>query len=264
MLAVNSRFASAFEEEYRALVERIRRAKIIYVDETGFSVGGVNYWLWIFTTPNETLAVIRHSRGKKVLREILGEDFEGVIVCDGLKAYPNFTCRIQRCWAHLLRESDYAAEHCSEAVELSKALHALYSRLVKALECNPPPTERLRLHGNAVRVLRYWLAKRWRDERVRKFAEKTRNGFKHWFTFVLIPGVEPTNNRAERALREHVVQRKIIGCLRSKQGVRNHEVVMSVLASRRQRLAASGVRVNERVLREELVEIVKNQSTQAK
>ena len=264
VLAINSRFASAFEEEYRALVERVRRAKIIHVDETGFSVGGVNYWLWIFTTPNETLAVIRQSRGKNVLREILGENFEGIIVCDGLKAYPNFTNRIQRCWAHLLREADYAAEKCGEAKGLSKALHALYSRLVKALEDDPPPRERLRLHGNAVRVLRYWLAKQWRNERVHKLAEKIRNGFKHWFTFVVVPNVEPTNNRAERALREHVVQRKIIGCLRSKQGVHCHEVVMSVLASRRQSLAASGARVNECEFREELVEIVKNHSTQAK
>lgn len=264
VLAVNSRFASAFEREYRALVERVRRARIVYVDETGFSVGGVNYWLWVFTTPSETFVVIRCSRGKNVLREILSEDFKGVIVCDGLKAYPNFTKRIQRCWAHLLRETDFVAERCSEAVALSNAVHALYSRLVNALEGDPPARERLRLHCNAARVLRYWLAKRWKDERVRKLVEKIRNGFKHWFTFVLIPGVEATNNRAERALREHVVQRKIIGCLRSKQGVRNHEVVMSVLASRRQRLRASGASVNEQEFREELVEIVKNHSTQAK
>ena len=35
--------------------------------------------------------------------------------------------------------------------------------------------------------------------------------FWYWFMFVTHPGVEPTSNRAERALREHVVQRKIVG-----------------------------------------------------
>jgi len=51
------------------------------------------------------LIVIRRSRGKKVLREILGESFGGVVVCDGWRSYPNYTSRIQRCSAHLLREA---------------------------------------------------------------------------------------------------------------------------------------------------------------
>jgi hypothetical protein len=53
---------------------------------------------------------------------------------------------------------------------------------------------------------------------VRRFAAKVLNGVDHWFTFLTVPGVEPTNNRAERALREHVVQRKIMGCFRNGKG----------------------------------------------
>jgi hypothetical protein len=53
---------------------------------------------------------------------------------------------------------------------------------------------------------------------VRRFAANVLNGVDHWFTFLTVPGVEPTNNRAERALREHVVQRKIMGCFRNGKG----------------------------------------------
>ena len=79
-----------------------------------------------------------------------------------------------------------------------------------------------------------WLRKEYGHPDVAKLVTKIRNGFDHWFTFILHPGVEPTNNRAERALREHVVQRKIVGTLRNTKGTHIHEVVMSVLATWKQ------------------------------
>jgi hypothetical protein len=48
------------------------------------------------------------------------------------------------------------------------------------------------------------------------------------FTCVHHPRVEPTNNRAERALREHVILRKIMGTLRNKKGTQIHEIITSV------------------------------------
>ena len=61
-----------------------------------------------------------------------------------------------------------------------------------------------------------------------------RNGFDHWFTFVVVAGLESTNNRAERALKEPVVQRKIIGTFRNEKGTRIYETLMSLLAAWKQ------------------------------
>lgn len=69
------------------------------------------------------------------------------------------------------------------------------------------------------------------DEKIRKLIGKISNGFEYWFSFVIQPGVEPTNNRAERAIREHVVQRKIIGTLRNSKGTSIHERLMTVMAT---------------------------------
>jgi len=69
---------------------------------------------------------------------------------------------------------------------------------------------------------------------VSRFAAKMRNGMDHWFTFLTVPGVESTNNRAERALREFVVQRKIFGTFRNGKGTGIYETVMTVLASWKQ------------------------------
>jgi hypothetical protein len=167
----------------------------------------------------------------KVLMEILTIRFTGIIVCDGWKPYPKFTKRIQRCWAHLLRESKDLAEKIEEAVPLHKALKKLYEELNDALENDPPPKVRMYLWNLAREALLHWMAKDNFEEKVLKFIDKICNGFEYWFTFIINPGVEPTNNRAERALREHVVLRKILGTLRNGKGTSIHERIMTVLAT---------------------------------
>jgi transposase len=235
ILDLTRRAADAVQSEYEAILERIRAAQILYVDETSIDVQGKMHWIWAFTTPSETFIVIRKSRGMKVLMEILTRRFTGIIVCDGWKPYAKFTKRLQRCWAHLLRESKDLAEKIAEAVPLHKALKELYEGLNDALESDPPPEVRMELWITARATLKQWILKEYVNEKVKKLIGKISNGFEYWFTFVIHPGVEPTNNRAERALREHVVLRKILGTLRNDKGTSIHERIMTMLATWGQR-----------------------------
>src|SRR3989344_4779578 len=101
------RAAQAADVEYELLKIKIRKAAIIYIDETSFSVLGKNQWVWVFRTATDILLVIRPSRGSNVLEEILGKDYTGTVICDCWRAY-NFlvlTANIQRCWSHLLRKT---------------------------------------------------------------------------------------------------------------------------------------------------------------
>jgi len=234
VLDVTRRVSYALKDEYEGIKKRIRESDVAYIDETSIRVNGNKYWIWAFTTETDTLVVIRHSRGKNVLKEVLGKKFKGIIVCDGHRSYSNFSKNLQRCWAHILREAKFVAEKEQEAERLSKGLHRLYERLVDAMAEEPPPYERMRLHRNALAVMRYWLGKKYTAKRVVKFVAKVKTAMKHLLTFVLNPGVEPTNNRAERALREHVVIRKIIGTLRNEKGTTIHETVMSCLVTWKQ------------------------------
>jgi predicted transcriptional regulator len=81
------------------------------------------------------------------------------MVCDGLRSHHTFArksgAKIQRCWAHLLREARELAEKDEEARALSRGLQGVFDRLRKALEKKPPPAERTRLLRNARRVLRW-------------------------------------------------------------------------------------------------------------
>jgi transposase len=234
ILDLTRRAADAVQPQYEAILDRIRDAPILYVDETSIHVQGKKHWIWAFTTPSETFVVIRKSRGTKVLLEVLTRRFEGIIVCDGWKPYAKFTKRLQRCWAHLLRESRDLADKIEEAVPVHEALKDLYEELTGDLENNPPPEVRMELWGKARVKLRQLITKDHKNVKVRKLIGKISNGFEYWFTFVIHPAVEPTNNRAERALREHVILRKIVGTLRNNKGTSIHERIMTVLATWKQ------------------------------
>jgi transposase len=225
------RAADAVQSEYDAILNTIRGAPILYVDETSIRVQGERHWIWTFSTPSESFFVIRKSRGTKVLVEVLTRRFKGIIVCDGWKPYTRFTNRIQRCWAHLLRESKDIAEKFKEAIPLHNAIKELYEILTEALENDPPPKVRKRLWQLAREALKHWTLKEYSIEKVRKLIRKINNGLDYWFTFIINPGVEPTNNRAERALRPHVVLRKILGTLRNDKGTSIHERIMTTLAT---------------------------------
>jgi transposase len=231
---ITRRVSEYLRPEYEAIMERVRRSKIVNVDETSEKVDGVNHWLWVFTTETDTFFAIRKSRGKKVLLEVLGKNFEGYLGCDGWKSYSNFSGKLQRCWAHLLREVEWLAEHCEEAKPLYLALKRLYADLVADLVGDPPLSQRKKLRLAAKRRLRYWMEKDYASKEAKRFIEKVRNGADHWFTFVVVPGLEPTNNRAERALKEPVVQRKIIGTFRNGKGTRIYQTMMTLLATWKQ------------------------------
>ena len=225
------RVGEACRGEYERLLGRVRAARWRYIDETGFKVNGKKYWLWIFRTDaGEVLTVIRPSRGRKVLHEILGEDHAGPDVTDGWKAYWYIKI-LQRCWAHLIRVVDGFKDTSDDGKRLSEEVHAMYRELREFLDKGPPMEERERRKpvfdaGMEALVERYG-----EFEELKKPVTYIRNGLGNWYTCVLYPGMEPTNNLGEQAMREHVIMRKIIGCFRSENGAANYQYIASLLAS---------------------------------
>ncbi|MCL1970483.1 MAG: transposase, partial [Candidatus Bathyarchaeota archaeon] len=123
---ITQRVSDDLQQEYQGVIEQIRTSPVVNVDETSVKVDGVNYWLWVFTTSVCTLFVVRRSRGKKVLDEVLGSSFGGFIGCDGHKAYSSFSDRLQRCWAHLLREAEALSKDYVETKEFCLGLRELF------------------------------------------------------------------------------------------------------------------------------------------
>ena len=244
------RVGEACKNDYEDKIQKIRRAKWRYIDETGISVNGINWWLWIFRTDtNELLVVIRKSRGKKVLEEILGKEPEGVNGSDGWRAYS--WMKLQRCWAHLLRVVDACIDVSDNGKRLSEDIHSCFKKLREFLDKDPSMAERMEKKDLFEKELEGIIAKYSEFKELKKPLTYLTNGCGCWFTCLLYPGMEPTNNLAEQAIREHVIMRKIIGCFRSEKGAENYQYIASLLATARLQ-GKNGFEELEKVLRQEL------------
>ena len=243
------RVGDACRSEYAAIQDRIRKSKWVHIDETGFHVEGNKYWLWSFrSAENDILVVIVDSRGRDIVKEIMGDDFHGPVIVDGWKAYSYLTI-IQRCWAHLIREVD-AFKDIEHGTELSEEIHSMFKELKESLK-SEDMEERETMKAMFDRNMEE-LVKRYDPyEELHKPVGYIRNGLGSWFTCLLYPGMEPTNNLAEQAIREHVVIRKIIGTFRSEEGSENYQYISSLLSTWRLQGKSMFVEM-DKILRKEL------------
>jgi transposase len=221
------------------LQEQIRRSAVLHADETGWREDGQNGYVWVFSTPGEE--AVRyfhydHRRGQKVVEEVLGETFQGVLGSDFHGAYNVYRGRHQRCWRHLLEDlHDLKEEHPDEATvqEWAQAVRALYDRAQAFVKGeSPPQPERERLYvvlwEEAGRLgLRYAQA----EHPCRALAKRLLRHQDELFTFVLVAGLAADNNLAERSLRPLVVVRKISGGSRSPRGSQTRMTLASVFAT---------------------------------
>ena len=196
---------------------RIRKARLLHIDETSISLNCTKVWIWIFLNPEtgDAYYLIRPSRGPGVVREILGEEWSGTIICDGWAAYKGYN--LQRCWAHILREAEHLAdrnEHCRAARDVAGALRRTYW---DGTESSGPPDHRRSLR-DALRKRVSRIIDGHADHPVlEKFMTKISNALPSLFRFVTDPAIPATNNAAERALCELVVHRKVRGPIRSEK-----------------------------------------------
>ena len=203
----------------------MRAADLLHVDETSMSLNGKKVWVWIFFNPytGDTVFAIRKSRGNDVIGEVLGNGWKGTIVCDGWTAYKGYN--VQRCWAHLMceiREVVRKNPDCQEAKQMLQVISSVYKRGTDAQEMSVSQAEdeetfesRRRLYKYLRRRIRGILKIRTDCEDLQKFRTKLGNAYEDLFRFILDPRIPPTNNAAERGLREIVVHRKIRGSIRS-------------------------------------------------
>ena len=136
---------------------------------------------------------------------------------------------LQRCWAHLLRKSK---ELLSVAgMHLHKKLTELFEGIKKYNLSSHTPEERLVKYEEMTNELKEIIDYYSKYPELEKVVNYIKFNLENWFTCIKIEGVEPTNNFAERAIREPVMVRKIIGAFRSETGKENYETLASLIAS---------------------------------
>jgi len=209
------RAAAAGEAEYDKIFKEMHKQHVVNADETSRNVNGKLRWQWVFISAASILYLAGRGRGRKVIEEVLGIDFAGILGCDGWKPY-TYIKLLQRCWAHLLRESKTLSQRVNGAVALQihTALKGMFEIAENTRKAALSAQERQRIHDELNQTLLSVIQLAKEHKETLKFGEKIENGLGHWFTAVVYPEIELTNNVAERALREPVIQRKISGSVR--------------------------------------------------
>lgn len=228
----SQRVAARLKPEMDALRAAVRGSPVLHADETGWRVGGDNWWLWAFVTKRLTLYRAAPSRGSKIIFEELGEGYDGIVIADFFSAYNKLTCEQQKCLVHLLRELRNVAKKnkSKEFANFRKRLKRIVAdamRLVARDDLDDDAYERRML-----RILdrtHIMGETEYIDADCCRLAKRIRTHEHSLFTFLFHPGeVEPDNNRAERAIRPAVVIRKMSGGSRSANGASATADLMSL------------------------------------
>jgi hypothetical protein len=214
---------------------------VLNIDETGHPENGLRLWTWGFHAPGRqgfTFFHIDRSRSSDVLKEFLGEAFQGVVGCDYLSAYRKFLhdvgASMQFCWAHLIRDVKYLTTQTDAVTRrFGEKLLATIKRLFRTWHRRDQipderwPREAQRAERGVLKVAR----RPPRRSEAHNIAERFRQHAEHYFRFLKTPGVEPTNNAMEQRFRFVVIDRRITQGTRGEAGRRWCERIWTLLAT---------------------------------
>ena len=235
------RVARKAEGTWHALRDAARRSVLAHMDETGWKVDAQLRWLWAVVTEQITYCEILPGRGFAEAASILGTEYAGWLIHDGLQIYYKFLkAAHQSCAAHLIRR-------CRDLIRVSTPTAARFPLAVKEiLEQGLSLLDRylqqkITLHGlwtatgRLEAKLDRLLARTYQDPANRRLAKHLRHERPYLFTFLYCPGlVDATNNLAERVMRILVMIRKNWGGNRTENGARAQAILTSVLCTARQ------------------------------
>jgi IS1 family transposase len=225
-------FGLASEPVVEQLIEDVRAAEIVHLDETPWYQRGVLLWMWVAVTAT-TIVYRIGSRRKEELAALIGEGFLGWLVTDGYGAYRDHPRR-QRCLAHLIRKALALAEgHYGAGSGFGRDLVRDLRRLI----------ERVHDGADADALARLTSRIKWNcqcnrheiEKKVRDLAGEILNDWGAVIAFVADPNLPPTNNDAERALRHAVIARRIGFGTRTDEGSRFYAAGLAVIDTCRRR-----------------------------
>jgi len=223
--AVLCRVGDALAEPHEDLLQAVRASRHLNMDETGWRLQGSQRALWGAFTDQHAYFQIAPDRHEDHAKMLLA-DTRAIVTSDRWWAYSHLPlARRQICWAHLRRDFTAHAEGLAVEKEFGQLGLHVCERLFWAWEVFQHTGDRRELRRQ-ITVLRREL-----KPALRRFAGKSprnkycrgmaRNLQKLWpalWTFAAAPGVQPTNNHAERSLRAAVIYRKLSLGSQSQQG----------------------------------------------
>lgn len=234
-----AKVSDSLASHYDTLGNLLPSLKRLNIDESSLPENGKKLWVWAFETDLFTLFKIDPSRGSKVLIEMLGKEFKGVIGCDYFGAYRKymrkFNVVVQFCLAHLIRDIKYLTTLADKSAvaygqRLRDLMRGLFS-LIHSCDDYEPAVFTALLSAKRDEILASAKANVPDNRSCQNMLKRLEKHGEMYFTFITTPGMEPTNNVAERAIRFITIDRLVTQGVRSEYGRRFLERIWSVVST---------------------------------
>jgi len=235
------------EPIYEDLREKIRASDVVHGDETSWRSDGVGHHVWFAGNQRLAFFHINRHRSAEVAKNIFGENFAGTLVRDRYAAYNGIGVDWQICIAHILTKAkEIITEHaplpqaekdagvgpfCNRLIDLGSQLCNVGKKLKSG---DIPWKDAAKIEKRSITELNTICKQTLRfkpAETLRSYLVGPEQKF--LFTFLRHPGVPPTNNLAEQALRFLVIFRKICFGTRSESGLKTHSILPSLVQTAR-------------------------------
>lgn len=233
--------SAALDSSHAELAVALPWQAVMNIDETGHPENGKKLWTWGFHVPGPrgfTWFHIDPSRSTEVLYEFLGETFSGVIGCDYYSVYRKFLGEteavMQFCWAHLIRDVKFLTTLTDPVTRrYGRKLLTHIKRLFRIWHRRGEmPVEKWQRQAErALKAVSQRARRAPARSEAQNIAERFREHGSYYFTFLKVPGVEPTNNAMEQRMRFVAIDRKITQGTRGERGRRWCERMWTVLAT---------------------------------
>ncbi|MDZ7759490.1 MAG: IS66 family transposase [Desulfovermiculus sp.] len=221
-----NRASKAILPHYRAIRGKAHQSPANNVDETPwYQARGCLHWLWVLCNTQVAFFMVHARRSKEAFKALI-DKWEGILISDDYGTYRNWVNLHQTCLPHLLRKAQGLLEH--KDPEISKIGAWAKKELLLLIQmANAPPT-RGQWRAFYARYRRLIKLHRDRKDRAGKFVRSLERLHDDLWIFLIVEGVGPTNNLAERLLRRGVLWRKRSLGTESEAGDRWVERILSL------------------------------------
>lgn len=245
IIAAFHRLASLCAPLTELLINDYRRSTVRHADETGWRTDGQSGYAWLFSSSSVSIFEHRNTRSSRVALEILGQNtIPGVLVVDRYAGYNKVPCKIQYCYAHLLREIEKLEDDFPDEPEITTFVSILAPLFAAAMRLGTQEIARSEFSQKANEIKRSIKTEAQKNykhlgiKHIQQILRKNASRLYHW---VSSPKIPSHNNRAERELRQVVISRKVSFGSQSEAGARTRSVLMSVLLTAKKRLKEQSV-----------------------
>jgi transposase len=248
----NARLAQRASPTLEQMKKALAQEDLVSADETGWRIGIISSWLWVVCSELFTIYVIVPHRCASVVREVLGEDFKGLLMRDGWRSYDaQLSYRMLRCLLHLMHNAEELEDTQSGEAGEAMGLFVLWIEGVFALRQQADELSKQKYQREATAFVEWFdefvAEEHEESESNRRFARRLGEIRAQVVPIVEDPGLPATNSLGERQIRPAVVHRKISAGNKTQSGAETLSILASLAATCRQQ-ATSFASVVQRIL----------------